>query len=88
MMEAKEVESPVDEEAEHLFWEGRRTLCRPLGAEDHVAEEVGMKPAPLSLPHGEGQDVGRAPLPSELAVQTGHLPLFHEEEAQLIIRTG
>lgn len=87
-MEAQKVKDAVDEEAEHLFGEGGGALGRPLRAEHHIPQEVGMKSAHLPLPHGEGQDVGRASLPAELPVEAGHLLLFHQEEAELVIRTG
>ena len=87
-MEAKEMEHPVDEEAEHLVGQRPRPPCHLLGAEDDVAKKVRVKPVSFSLPHGEGQDIGRALYAPELTVQTGHFGLLHKEEAQLIIRTG
>jgi hypothetical protein len=80
-MEAMEMEHPVDEEAEYLVGQRPRPPCHLLWTEDDVAKEVSMKPVFFSLSHGEGQDIGRALYTPELPVQTGHLVLFHKEEA-------
>jgi len=57
-----------------------------LNRNHQVSQEMGMKGRELSLPHGEGQDIGRF-IPTEVSpIQRLNLEIIDKQEAQLSLK--
>jgi hypothetical protein len=90
MLIANQVEHPMDHQEDDHFHivktEPIRLALGRLHRNDQVSEKMGMKGRELSLPHGEGEDIGRF-VPTEVSsIQRLNLEIVDKQETDLSLK--